>query len=301
MEKIFNKKAKGITLIALVITIVIVLILAGISMSFVLGENGIITKAQEAREKTEEAKANEEKDFAGWTDSIDKILKDNENDDDDDYDNGMAKYFTYTVNEDAKEATITGVKDEYATWAYYSSEKGLASIVDEDKIIQEIIIPKKIEYNGKEYTVTQIGKRALAFGSHANSTSAITSLMMPNTIRIIDDESFKYQQITSIVWSENLKKIGANAFSYNNMETIDLPRSLEEIGEYAFFGNVCKEIKIRKNVKNIGYDAFCTGTDVVNVYCEATEKPENWNNSWVSGYVGGGFNVTINKYWNQTL
>lgn len=65
MEKIFNKKAKGITLIALVITIVIVLILAGISMSFVLGENGIITKAQEARDKTAEAKANEEKDFAG--------------------------------------------------------------------------------------------------------------------------------------------------------------------------------------------------------------------------------------------
>ena len=67
-------------------------------MSFVLGENGIINKAQEAREKTEEAKANEEKDFAGLTDSTDKILNDNENDDDDDYDNGMAKYFTYTVN-----------------------------------------------------------------------------------------------------------------------------------------------------------------------------------------------------------
>lgn len=295
MEKIFNKKAKGITLIALVITIVIVLILAGISMSFVLGKNGIITKAQEAREKTEEAKANEEKDFAGWTDSTDKILNDNQNDDDDDYDNGMAKYFTYTVNEDTREATVTGVKDEYATWDYYLNRKGLKAIVDEGKSIQEVIIPKKIEYNGKKYTVTQIGNRAFA----SMTQGCITSLMMPNTIKIIDDESFKNQQITSIVWSENLKKIGADAFWNNNMETIDLPRSLEEIGEYAFWKNVCKEIKIRRNVNSIGYNAFGTETDVVNVYCEAAEKPENWNDNWIRGYRE--YNVTINKYWSQTL
>ena len=296
MEKIFNKKAKGITLIALVITIVIVLILAGISMSFVLGENGIITKAQEAREKTEEAKANEEKDFAGWTDSTDKILNDNQNDDDDDYDNGMAKYFIYSVDEDTNEATITGVKDEYATWDYYVGQKGLNAIVDEGKRIQEVIIPKKIEYNGKKYTVTQIGNSAFA----SQTRGWITSLIMPNTITTINTDAFASQRISSIVWSANLKKIGTSVFINNNMEIIDLPRSLEEIGEYAFYGNVCKEIKIRKNVKNIGYYAFCTGTDVVNVYCEATEKPENWNNSWVSGYYAGP-NVTINKYWNQTL
>ena len=45
-----NKKEKGITLIALVVTIVILLILAGISMTMVIGENGIITKAKDARE-----------------------------------------------------------------------------------------------------------------------------------------------------------------------------------------------------------------------------------------------------------
>ncbi len=45
-----NKKEKGITLIALVVTIVILLILAGISMTMVIGENGIIKKAKDARE-----------------------------------------------------------------------------------------------------------------------------------------------------------------------------------------------------------------------------------------------------------
>lgn len=294
MEKIFNKKAKGITLIALVITIVIVLILAGISMSFVLGKNGIITKAQEARDKTAEAKANEEKDFAGWTDSTDKILNDNQNDDDDDYDNGMAKYFTYTVNEDTREATVTGVKDEYATWDYYAGRKGLNAIVDEGKRIQEVIIPKKIEYNGKKYTVTQIGNSAFA----SQTRGWITSLIMPNTITTINNDAFASQRISSIVWSANLKKIGAGVFSGHNMETIDLPRSLEEIGEYAFSGNVCKEIKIRRNVNSIGYEAFWTSTDVVNVYCEAAEKPKAWSDYWIESYNNS---TTINKYWNQTL
>ncbi|MGN1327299.1 MAG: leucine-rich repeat protein [Clostridia bacterium] len=43
------KKEKGITLIALVVTIVILLILAGISINAVLGENGLITKAKETK------------------------------------------------------------------------------------------------------------------------------------------------------------------------------------------------------------------------------------------------------------
>ena len=42
------KKKDGITLIALVITIIVLLILAGITISFVLGDNGIIAKARKA-------------------------------------------------------------------------------------------------------------------------------------------------------------------------------------------------------------------------------------------------------------
>ena len=45
------KRNNGITLIALVVTIVVLLILAGISISMLGGENGIITKAQEAKEE----------------------------------------------------------------------------------------------------------------------------------------------------------------------------------------------------------------------------------------------------------
>ena len=45
----------GITLIALVITIVVLLILAGVSISMLTGENGILTQANKAKKATEEA------------------------------------------------------------------------------------------------------------------------------------------------------------------------------------------------------------------------------------------------------
>lgn len=44
-------KQKGITLIALVVTIVVLLILAGVSINLLLGDNGIITKAKGAKEE----------------------------------------------------------------------------------------------------------------------------------------------------------------------------------------------------------------------------------------------------------
>ena len=46
-----TKKEKGITLVALVVTIVILLILAGVSLNLVFGSNGIVSKAGEAREE----------------------------------------------------------------------------------------------------------------------------------------------------------------------------------------------------------------------------------------------------------
>ena len=54
------RKVKGITLIALVVTIIVLIILAGVSISLVLGENGIVTIAKRAKENTELAKVEEE-------------------------------------------------------------------------------------------------------------------------------------------------------------------------------------------------------------------------------------------------
>ncbi len=64
--KIFLKdknQEKGITLIALVITIIVLLILAGVSIATLTGDNGILTKASEAKEKTEAASRKEQDDI----------------------------------------------------------------------------------------------------------------------------------------------------------------------------------------------------------------------------------------------
>ena len=53
-------KNKGITLIALVITIIVLLILAGVSIATLTGDNGILTQAQNAKTETEKAKAKEQ-------------------------------------------------------------------------------------------------------------------------------------------------------------------------------------------------------------------------------------------------
>ena len=54
------KENKAITLVALVVTIVVLIILAGITLSLVLGQSGIVNKAKEARDKTQADKLNTE-------------------------------------------------------------------------------------------------------------------------------------------------------------------------------------------------------------------------------------------------
>jgi len=53
------KQEKGITLVALVITIIVLLILAGVSISLVLGENGVLSQAKNATTATTDAQARE--------------------------------------------------------------------------------------------------------------------------------------------------------------------------------------------------------------------------------------------------
>ena len=61
MQKIM--KNKGITLVALVVTIVIMLILAGVTLNIALGENGLFKMAKSAVDMYQESSQNEEEDF----------------------------------------------------------------------------------------------------------------------------------------------------------------------------------------------------------------------------------------------
>ena len=71
------KNKKGITLVALVITIVVLLILAGVSINLVLGNNGIIAKAKDAETKSAEASQNDLKGMNGLVSEMEGTLNGN--------------------------------------------------------------------------------------------------------------------------------------------------------------------------------------------------------------------------------
>ncbi len=73
-----KQKEKGITLIALVITIIVLLILAGISIMMLTGENSLINQAKSAKSITRKAQLEEAVKLAYGSVSIDKYTNDNE-------------------------------------------------------------------------------------------------------------------------------------------------------------------------------------------------------------------------------
>lgn len=67
------KNQKGITLVALVITIIVLLILAGITISLTLGQNGIINKSIEAGNKYKGAQENEMNDLTQFENKFNEL------------------------------------------------------------------------------------------------------------------------------------------------------------------------------------------------------------------------------------
>jgi competence protein ComGC len=71
------KNKRGITLIALVITIIVLLILAGITINLTIGEDGIISKAKEAGDKYAQAAENEQADLSNFLQETEALISSN--------------------------------------------------------------------------------------------------------------------------------------------------------------------------------------------------------------------------------
>ena len=69
-----TKQEQGITLIALVITIIILIILATVTITLVFGEGGLIKRAQEGKELTEQAQKDEQDELKGAEEFINGVL-----------------------------------------------------------------------------------------------------------------------------------------------------------------------------------------------------------------------------------
>lgn len=129
MKKIFSKK-NGITIIALIITIILLIILAGIGISMLLGDNGILNKAKMAKENSENSNKVE----------IDKISK---------YNDILDSYVT-TSRASLDENAVKNLIQEEISWKYLGTTTGTAAIAL-PSTYNEIIIRIKLT-NGVNYS-----------------------------------------------------------------------------------------------------------------------------------------------------
>ena len=69
------KKERGITLVALVVTIIVLLILAGVAISLTISDNGIFTRARRAADTWVNAEQNETKTMDEFNTAFDSLYK----------------------------------------------------------------------------------------------------------------------------------------------------------------------------------------------------------------------------------
>ena len=102
------KNQKGITLVALVVTIIVLIILAGISINLLLGENGLITKAQDAKKQQKIAEVKEKLSLELASAETDAIIR-NESLEEEQLNDIVSKYGTLQADKD----TILTKDDNY--------------------------------------------------------------------------------------------------------------------------------------------------------------------------------------------
>ena len=161
---------------------------------------------------------------------------------------------------------------------------------DEYYYYDHILIPDNISYNGKIYTVTQIGQDVFYY-------SLITQITLPNSLKVIKDNAFNFcLLLESIKIPNSVTTIGIGAFgTCHNLKELVLPVNLDTIP--ASMCTDCfslEEINIPKSVAYIGDRAFeyCSSLSSLEIpgstlyigdrafqYCNALERlvvdPEN--------------------------
>ena len=298
-----NKKTKenGITLVALVITIIVLLILAGVTISYVTN-NGIINKTKLAMNDYENAHETKQE-IIGEIDEYNKQEVDpepvyNEEGAEDNIapsdlfeyeiinDGSIAS--TYMQNLPTKTARITGVNPKYIDikmdYGYYS--RNWYYNIKYSGITDVLVIPYQVELdengkvtdNGEMYKITEVDlsvrgdyyKNDIYYGS---SFPSIKKVIYPNTVEKItirkdvgNSTGYILNKPSEIILPKNLKSIGYFALADCNYSYIEIPDSVTSIGERAFLNcDSLSNIEIPNGVTSIGEGTFysCSSLDKI--------------------------------------
>ena len=274
MKKLKNKN--GVTLIALAVTIIIMLILAGVTISMLTGNSGITTNASKAKTKSYLADIKEEYEL---------YLSEKRMEDEYDLDTLYAndKTIRYEGNEVGSGITEICSSIKKGDEKKFEIIKGKIYYVSQDKKVIPIAVelgfsinPYEItddgvlrssamnlylvdnngnldlsEYEGKIKTI-----EAGAF-SKVEIESGITplsSIVLPKGITTIGDDAFSYNtSLTSIKIPNTVTTIGKRAFyGCTNLTSIEIPDSVTYIGDYCFWNwNRLQKIKLSKKIQTI--------------------------------------------------
>ena len=191
-EKLKNNN--GITLIALVVTIVVLLILAGVSISMLTGENGIITQAQQSKLQTEIGKEKEYITLSVSTIRGDKIARG-------DTSEITSSELQTEINKYTDEATVTGSGTLTVTY-----ESGRSYEVEQDGSITQ-----------KEELTPEEAKK-IVFATGCGEGLAVETA--DGTVYYVDDIQFNVMQKieitnTEILTKDGIKESGDNYFIDN--------------------------------------------------------------------------------------
>ena len=270
-----NKKMRnerGITLIALVVTIVVLLILAGVSISLILDNNGIIQKSKDAKREYGQARENEQADLNKASSWIDEVA------------NAPEIVEPENIND----------------WEYIEEEDGTITITQYIGNETKIIIPNHI--NGKAVKRLYAGRTEnmpsgtrsfwgseICASDHGYKMlqNTITEIIISQGIEILDDSAFFYTMaLESVEIPDTVTTIGKCAFlSCGNLKSVTIPGKVRSIGTRAFSNIALTEINIPQSVTTMGAKVFAGIQSItVNVPFKEGETPEGWDEEWNATY-----------------
>lgn len=176
-----------------------------------------------------------------------------------------------------------------------------------------IVVPPKVIYLNKTYTVTSIGSYAF------DGCSKLTSLTIPNSVIFIGDNSFygcsglinilvdggngSYSSIDGILYNKDASElvccpgaketthipnsvttIGDNAFNgCSRLTSVTIPNSVTSIGNYSFYGcSGLPTVTIPNSVVSIGDQVFGGCSGLRSTYCQAVIPPRAYDYTFPS-------------------
>jgi len=131
-------------------------------------------------------------------------------------------------------------------YSYIDNGDGTATITGYSGTDTNLVIPDTL--NG--LTVT-------AIGGHAFEQKSFTSVVIPSSVKRIDQWAFAGCDIQSVTFNTGLELIGDWAFFGNNITTLELPSSLIYLGSGAFqFNTSLTNVKVLSNTVTFGTQVF---------------------------------------------